>query len=75
MARLMKRGGLEARPHGFRSKLRVWLTEIQQASRKVVETIIAHHTGSPTERAYNHTDFSKQRRELMEVWERYLKAI
>ena len=71
MARLMERRGLEARPHGFRSTLRVWLTESQQASREVAETIIAHQTGSLTERAYNRTDFLEQRRELMEAWERY----
>ncbi len=74
MARLMERRGLEARPHGFRSTLRVWLTESQQASREVAETIIAHQTGSLTERAYNRTDFLEQRRELMEAWERYLKS-
>ena len=66
-ARLMERRGLEARPHGFRSTLRVWLTESQQASREVAETIIAHQTGSLTERAYNRTDFLEQRRELMEA--------
>ena len=74
MARLMERRGLEARPHGFRSTLRVWLTESQQASREVAETIIAHQTGSLTERAYNRTDFLEQRKELMEAWERHLKT-
>ena len=48
MACLMERRGLEARPHDFRSTLRVWLTESKQASRKVAETIIAHQTGSLT---------------------------
>ncbi len=72
MARLMERRGLDARPHGFRSTLRVWLTESQQASREVAETIIAHQTGSLTERAYNHTDFLEQRRELMEAWAGFL---
>ena len=72
MARLMERRGLEARPHGFRSTLRVWLTESQQASREVAETIIAHQTGSLTERAYNRTDFLEQRRKLMEAWEWHL---
>jgi len=52
----------------------VWLTESQQASREVAETIIAHQTGSLTERAYNRTDFLEQRRELMEAWERFLRA-
>ena len=72
MARPMERRGLEARPHGFRSTLRVWLTESQQASREVAETIIAHQTGSLTERAYNRTDFLEQRRKLMEAWEWHL---
>ena len=74
MARLMERKGLEARPHGFRSTLRVWLTENQQASCEVAETIIAHQTGSLTERAYNRTDFLEYRRELMDVWEEFLRA-
>jgi hypothetical protein len=52
----------------------VWLTESKQASREVAETIIAHQTGSLTERAYNRTDFLEQRRELMEAWERFLRA-
>jgi len=59
--------------HGFSLTLRVWLTESQQASQEVAETIIAHQTGLLTERTYNHTDFLKQRRELMEAWEKYLK--
>ena len=61
--------------NGFRSMLRLWLTESQQASREVAETIIANQTGSLTERAYNRTDFLEQRRELMEVWVKYLNAI
>ena len=66
--------GLDARPHGFRSTLRVWLTESHQASREVAETIIMHQTGSLTERTYTRTDFLEQRRELMEAWERFLRA-
>ncbi len=53
----------------------MWLTESQQASLEVAETIIAHQNGSLTERAYNRTDLLEQRRELMEVWEKYLNAI
>ena len=74
MARLMERRGLEARPNGFRSTLRVCLTESQQASREVAETISAHQTGPLTERAYNRTDFLEQRRELMEAWEKHSKS-
>ena len=62
MAGLMERRGFEARPNGFRSTLHEWLIENQQASREVVEIIIAHQTGSVTEHAYNRTDFLEQRR-------------
>jgi len=70
----MERRGPEARPHGFRSTQRVWLTESQKPSREVAEIIIAHKTGSLTERAYNRKDFLEQRRELMEAWKRCLKS-
>lgn len=38
----MKRRRLDARPHGFRTSLRVWLAEQTDASREVAETILAH---------------------------------
>jgi len=72
MARLMERRGLKARPHGFRSTLRVWLTESQQASREVAEMIIAHQTGSIVERSYNRTDMIEQRRRLLASWAEFL---
>lgn len=72
MARFMERRGLEARPHGFRSTLRVWLTESQQASRELAETIIAHQTGSVVERSYNRTDMLEQRRVVIGDWSRHL---
>ncbi len=72
MARLMERRGLEARPHGFRSTLRTWLTESQQASREVAEIIIAHQTGSIVERSYNRTDMIDRRRALMGEWAKFL---
>jgi integrase len=72
MARHMERRGLEARPHGFRSTLRTWLTESQQASREVAEIIIAHQTGSIVERSYNRTDMIDRRRALMGEWAKFL---
>ena len=72
MARLMERRGLEARPHGFRSTLRTWLTESQQASREVAEIIIAHQTGSVVERSNNRTDMIDQRRVVIGDWSRHL---
>ena len=72
MARVMERRGIDARPHGFRSTLRVWLTEKAQANNDVAEVIIAHKTGTNVERAYNRTDYLEQRRGYMKNWAEFL---
>ncbi|WP_085307655.1 tyrosine-type recombinase/integrase [Planktotalea arctica] len=68
MAKYMDRRGLEARPHGFRSSMRVWLAEATNAPHDVAETCLAHVAGGKVERAYKRTDFLEQRRVLMERW-------
>ncbi|UYV37393.1 integrase arm-type DNA-binding domain-containing protein [Rhodobacteraceae bacterium D3-12] len=68
----MKRAGLEARPHGFRSSLRDWLAETTNARHEVAETILGHTVGSSVERAYRRTDFLEPRRELLERWAQYV---
>lgn len=70
----MKRRGLGARPHGFRTSLRVWLAEQTNASREVAETILAHVVGGKVERAYRRTDLLEQRRIYMELWAQFLLA-
>jgi hypothetical protein len=72
MAAIMRKRGLEARPHGFRTSLKVWLSGTQQVSREVLETVISHQTGSRIEGAYNRTDYLEQRRPLMESWGEFL---
>lgn len=68
MSGLMKRQGLEARPHGFRASLRNWLADATNSPHEVAETCIAHVTGSKVVRTYRTTDFLEQRRALMERW-------
>lgn len=65
---LMKRRGLEARPHGFRSSLRNWLAETTDAPFEVAEAMLGHATGNKVQRAYLTTDFIEQRRVLVERW-------
>lgn len=72
MSRFMERHGLEARPHGFRSTLRTWLTDQTDASYEVGETILAHQVGTKVHRAYQHSDLLEQRRPYMERWAEYL---
>jgi integrase len=64
----MRRAGLDARPHGFRSSLRNWLAEATDAPHEVAETILGHVAGSKVVKAYRRTDFLEQRRVLMERW-------
>ncbi|MGK7652425.1 tyrosine-type recombinase/integrase [Roseovarius sp. B08] len=68
MSAFMKRRGLDARPHGFRSSLRTWCAEATDTPENVAEAALAHVTGSKVARAYRRTDFLEQRRVLMERW-------
>lgn len=68
MSQMMKRQGHEARPHGFRTSLRVWLAECTDAPHEVAETVLAHVSGSQVVDAYRRTDFLDQRRVLMARW-------
>jgi integrase len=68
MSRLMERRGMEARPHGFRSSLRVWLSEATDAPFEIAEAMLSHTVGSSVTRAYQRSDFLEQRRVLLERW-------
>lgn len=68
MSAFMKRKGMEARPHGFRSSFRTWCAEATDTPREIAETALAHTVGGSVERSYNRTDFLEQRRVLMERW-------
>lgn len=73
LSRHMERRGLEARPHGFRTSLRTWLSEAApDAPHEVAERMIAHVTDSGVVRAYRRTDFLDQRRVLAERWADYV---
>ncbi len=68
MSQYMKRRGMEARPHGFRSSFRDWVAETTNTPYDVAEAALGHVTGGTVERAYRRTDFLDQRRVLMEQW-------
>jgi integrase len=68
MSRLMERRGMEERPHGFRSSLRVWISESTDAPFEVAEAMLSHTVGSSVTRAYQRSDFLEQRRVLLERW-------
>ena len=70
----MKRRGMEARPHGFRSSFRDWIAETSSVPHDVAETALGHTVGSKVERSYLRTDFLEQRQTLMERWARNVCA-
>lgn len=68
MIQHMKRAGLAARPHGFRSSLRDWIAETTDTPHEIAETVLSHTVGAAVERAYRRTDYIEQRRKLMKRW-------
>jgi integrase len=72
MSRLMERRELAARPHGFRTSLRVWLAEATDAPHEVAEMMLAHSTGNKVVNAYRRTDFLELRRTLLARWAQYV---
>lgn len=68
----MKRRGMDARPHGFRSTFRDWIAETTNTPFDVAETSLGHTVGGSVERAYRRTDFLEKRRILMERWASWL---
>lgn len=65
---LMKRLGMDASPHGFRSSFKDWATEKQMGSDLPSEFALAHVEGGKAKRAYARTDLLETRRGLMQNW-------
>ena len=72
LSRLVKKLGIKAVPHGFRSSFRDWAAECSTAPREVCELALAHVNDNRTEAAYRRSDLFEKRRELMEDWAAYL---
>ena len=68
----LKRDGVEATGHGFRSSFRDWCAETGVA-RDVAEACLAHAVaGNATEAAYLRSDILDRRREAMTAWAVYV---
>ena len=72
MAELLRRLGIAAVPHGFRSSFRDWAAEETDHPREVAEAALAHKVRNPIEAAYRRTDLFERRRRLMDDWADYL---
>ena len=67
----LKRMGVGATVHGFRSTFRDWAAECTSAPREIAEMCLAHEVGSAVERAYRRSDLFDKRRALMDQWGRF----
>ena len=71
---MLRRLEIPAVAHGFRSSFKDWCMECAKTQREVSETALAHNLGNPTEQAYARTDLFEPRRELMEIWAKFVQA-
>ncbi|MDR5770875.1 MULTISPECIES: phage integrase central domain-containing protein [unclassified Caballeronia] len=72
---IMRRQGLEATPHGFRSTFRDWASEYTNYPRELAEVALAHIKGDATEAAYWRSDVLQKRRRLMEDWSAFCDKV
>ena len=64
--------GIAAVPHGFRSSFRDWAAEETDHPREVIEAALAHVVQNKVEAAYARSDLFERRRRLMDDWSAYL---
>ncbi|WP_218510853.1 integrase arm-type DNA-binding domain-containing protein [Variovorax sp. dw_308] len=65
----------EVTGHGFRATARTILDEHLGFDRAVIEAQLAHSVADSLGRAYNRTEFLKQRREMLQAWADYLDRL
>lgn len=70
----MRRMGLTAVPHGFRSTFTDWCAERTAYPAEVREMALAHAIGNDTEAAYRRGDLFDKRRHLMNDWAAFIET-
>lgn len=68
----LRRMKVAATAHGFRSTFRDWAAERTSQPAEVAEMALAHSVGDATEAAYRRGDLFDKRRELMELWAKFI---
>lgn len=74
MPMILRRLGVDATVHGFRSSFRDWASEETEFSPELAEMALAHTIKSKVERAYRRKDLLERRRVLMNAWENYCQS-
>lgn len=68
---VMRRMGVNAVPHGFRSTFRDWVSERTNYPNELAEMALAHTIGNKVEAAYRRGDMFEKRRQMMEAWAKF----
>jgi integrase len=71
---VLRRMGVDATVHGFRSTFRDWCSERTSHASEVAEMALAHAVGDKVEAAYRRGDLFEKRALLMSDWARFLEA-
>ena len=71
MAALMKRMGVAATVHGFRSSFRMWAGDTG-VDFETAERALAHTVGNKSSQSYNRTTLLERRRPVMNDWANYV---
>ncbi|MGM0914120.1 MAG: tyrosine-type recombinase/integrase [Pseudomonadota bacterium] len=72
---LLKRMGVEATAHGFRSTFRDWVAERTATPHDVAEMALAHTIKNSAEAAYRRGDLLEKRRRLMKQWAEFCRKV
>ena len=75
LSAVLRRMGVAAVPHGFRSTFRDWASERTNYPRDVAEMALAHAIGDKVEAAYRRGDLFKKRRLMMTDWAKFLAKV
>ena len=73
--RRMGYGNEDMTAHGFRAMARTMIHERLGVAPEVIEAQLAHAVGDALGRAYNRTQFTEQRRDMMSKWADYLDRL
>ena len=72
---VLRRMGVEATVHGFRSSFRDWTSEETNTPREVAEQALSHAIGNAVEAAYRRGDLLEKREKLMQGWAAFCRQI
>lgn len=70
----LRRMKVNATAHGMRSTFRDWAAERTSTPAEVAEMALAHAVGDATEAAYRRGDLFDKRRELMDLWAKFIET-